>query len=403
MNDSSEQKHRTQTLPDRGSGGWPPRPTAVGTSGSGDDNEFHLGQTLACLVIGTFPGGYLVELESGRLVRGSSGEMFFIHAVFMSDRKMNIGDRTIGKLVQIAGHQFVLEDSILGTTRVNQPATTADPTLPTSSTSPFSRALPVHLSENKFINNPTPHEFEQVPEAKPRSVTSTFLPPPTVKDPDVPLRPVRLLEGWRLDLDENPALLFKPFDKHGESFPCASTETWTSRVDKLESEQFCGIIRLASRSFSIESLFLNGQFKAMIKEREVFFVMPFERVRQISSAFIKSGESCTLEYFSIPPMMCLAAVGLITKSSQGHEKTFPSLIELINYHMTKIVWNKNSAVLALTSGKKLLLMIWANGEFIAVWDYFETELRSDLACVFNFVAQYPNAEAALIGLENLDL
>lgn len=58
-------KAYSSTQPDSGSGGIPPRPTAVGTSDSGD-GDFHLGQSLACVVIGTFPGGYLVELDAGK-------------------------------------------------------------------------------------------------------------------------------------------------------------------------------------------------------------------------------------------------------------------------------------------------------------------------------------------------
>ncbi|MBX9572507.1 MAG: hypothetical protein K2X77_26670 [Candidatus Obscuribacterales bacterium] len=48
MDDTEERKPIAQTQPDSGSGGIPPRPTAVGTSDSGD-GDFHLGQSLACV------------------------------------------------------------------------------------------------------------------------------------------------------------------------------------------------------------------------------------------------------------------------------------------------------------------------------------------------------------------
>lgn len=170
--DSERRSPRLQTQPDRGSGGFPPRRTAVGLTGGQDDGEYHVGQTVACVVLTRVSDGYIVELEGPNKIRTDDGWELFIHACLLSRRSLKIGERTLGRIKTIQNNTFVLDDSVLSYEEVERKS--VDPTLPSSGAPAIPRTVMESMTDpiDEFLGI---HELERIPESKPTEVASISL------------------------------------------------------------------------------------------------------------------------------------------------------------------------------------------------------------------------------------
>lgn len=396
MSESNRQKPRTQTQPDMGSGGRPPRPTAIGTSGSGDDGNFNIGETLGCVVIGTFPGGYIVELDVFRASKIKNLDEFFLHAVLMSNRDLNLGDRTLGRLAKIKENQFVLDDSVLG--EISSESSPVDPTLPTSGTRAFAKVPSSEWRSEKMGQAQAHHELELIPEARPSTVQRLELPSITAKQNlRVSDEPIKFLHDWRLPLNDT-SLIFDSSERLPIEPTVDSAAKWLPLCFELAHKKFCGAIQLSSPKGTFEAIFLGGDVNLVIRDSKLFLTQRQSVVLDYLTEILQDGSSCRLTYFPAKKAFVQSVIALATRTSDHVDKSFANLTDLTNYFLLSSVWNRRSALLVLQVSTRMLCIVMSEGELHCVWDFYNRKKDSSLLEAANFIAENPDAEAAYFDL-----
>ena len=399
MEEHEEKTHRTQILPDSGSGGLPPRPTAIGAADSGGDGEFHLGQTVGCVIVANLPGGYIAELASGKSFINQEGMEVFVHAVFYSSRKLRAGERTLGKIVQINGHhyskwrQICLEDSVVGTAR--RPEKIVDSTLPGSGLPAFSTPPEPDASEFDF---PMP-ELERIPEAKAKQVHQRELPAATM--PELPQTAESCCFGdEKFEIGSTPELLVGLFDKQ---------QAWTRPVKELVgllSSQFLrqelsGIAMLTNESQTTYFVVLNAQWHILFKSSALLPEIGMHETFEEFSRFQRLGPCC-ISYQPMHHELIKSILALAKQSPMSKERCFDNLRSLTNYFLTVSAWNRSSNLLILQSASQALFVITTAGDFLYAWNFSQKTNSTDLLTVANFIAEYPDSKATMYDLSEVD-